>query len=357
MLRVLIIKLSAFGDIIHSLSVIDCLREYHKKYKREVELDWVIEKKWSPILKNYSEIHNIILSNTKDWRKTLFHKKAWRDISDFWSSLRNSRYDLVIDINGLFRSAILARMVRANRRVGFSKYSGVCREKYSTYLLDKTFSVPNGHVVDQTVRLLEKTLNIEVAGTVLPRLPLDSNAAQRARHVLTVKDLAPGDYAIIVAGGGWETKLLDEKLIAEFCSTVKRYGITPVLSWYGGVEKRRSERVSELAEGNVKELGDLPVDILIEVLRMSRIVIGPDTGTVHAASAVETPTVSYYGPSSAKYSGPRRSTDRVVQISPHCGPCFKRRCDKGLCNDLSIGKVLDEIDNQLKRLKTSKGNH
>ena len=128
-------------------------------------------------------------------------------------------------------------------------------------------------------------------------------------------------------------------------------GLTPLLSWAGDAEKKRAEIIADLAEYKVKKLGNIPVDVFIEVLRMAAFVIGPDTGTVHAASAVETPTVSYYGPSSGGYSGPRRSTDRVVQISPPCGPCFKRRCEKGLCNNLSIDKIIDEIDYQLKYLK------
>ncbi|MCJ7542734.1 MAG: hypothetical protein MUO88_24050 [Desulfobacterales bacterium] len=165
--------------------------------------------------------------------------------------------------------------------------------------------------------------------------------------MLSQNILTPGNFAIIAAGGGWETKLLDEKLIAEFCDCVDKHGIEPILSWSGENEKKRAKRISVLAEGKVKDLGDLPIDVFIEVLRMSRIVIGPDTGTIHAASAVKTHTVSYYAPSSAEYSGPRRATDRVVQISPHCGPCFKRRCDEGLCHNLSIRQILDEIDDQL----------
>ena len=347
MFRVLIIKLSAFGDIIHSLSVLECFKEYSEKYNRKVELHWLIEKKWSPILKNCPGVQNIIVTNTKSWRRSLFRKATWQELSDFWSKLRQNRYDIVIDINSLIRSATLARMTRSSQRVGFSGDSQICREKHSTYLLDKTYSVPNGHVIDQTVRLLEKALNIEVSGSIVPYLSPDDNNVKEARQVMAQKGLVPKGFAVIAAGGGWETKLLNEKLIADFCNCVIQYGIKPVLSWSGDSEKQRVNRISEMTEGEVIELGNLSVDIFIEVLRMSRIVIGPDTGTIHAASAVETPTVSYYGPSSAKYSGPRRITDRVVQISPHCGPCFKRRCSEGLCNNLSIGGVLDEIDGQL----------
>jgi len=355
LLRVLIIKLSAFGDIIHSLSVIDCFREYAERYNRKVELHWLIEKKWSPILKNCPDVHNVILTNTRDWRRALFSKTTWRDIIDFWSNLRMNRYDIVIDINGLLRSAILARIARTDQRIGFSKDSEFCREKHSVLLLDRTFSVSSGHVVDQTVWLLEKALNIKIPRrTIVPYLPSSDDAMQEARTVLIQKGLVPKGFAVIAAGGGWETKLLDERLIAELCDCVSKNGLKPVLSWAGDYEKERARRISVLAESDVLELGDLPVDIFIELLRMSRIVIGPDTGAVHSASAVKTPTVSYYGPSSARYSGPRRTTDRVVQISPDCGPCFKRRCDKGLCNSLDIKAVLDEINSHLSNEGTHK---
>jgi heptosyltransferase-1 len=354
LLRVLIIKLSAFGDIIHSLSVIDCFRAYSELYNKKVELHWLVEKKWSPILKNYPGVDKLIIINTKEWRRALLSRETWREIFAFWSRLRADRYDMVIDINGLLRSAILARLARGNQRVGFSKDSDFCKERHSVLFFDKTFSVSSGHVVDQTVGLLEKALNIEISETVFPYLPARNDTRRSAKEILVRNGLVPGGFAVISAGGGWETKLLNEGLIAVICDWVSKYGIKPVLSWDGEDEKERAKRISGLVAGNVVELGDIPVDVFIELLRMSRLVIGPDTGTVHAASAVETSTVSYYGPSSAEYSGPRRSTDRVVQISPDCGPCFKRRCGRGLCNNLDIRKVLEEIDAQLKNETISK---
>jgi heptosyltransferase-1 len=348
LLRVLIIKLSAFGDIIHSLSVMDCFRAYSELYNKKVELHWLVEKKWSPILKHYPGVDNLIIINTREWRRAPLSRTTWGEICAFWSRLRADRYDMVIDINGLLRSAILARLARAGQRIGFSKDSNFCRERQSVLFLDRTFSVSSGHVVDQTVRLLEKVLDIEISKEVFPFLPVSDDARGTAKEILVQNGLLPGGFAVIAAGGGWETKLLDEGLIAAICDRVSKNGIKPVLSWDGEDEKERAIRISGLATGKVVEMGDIPVDVFIELLRMSRLVIGPDTGTVHAASAVETPTVSYYGPSSAKYSGPRRSTDRVVQISPDCGPCFKRRCEMGLCNNLDIRKVLDEIDGQLK---------
>ncbi|MDB9822651.1 glycosyltransferase family 9 protein [Deltaproteobacteria bacterium] len=329
------------------MSVLDCFREYSERYNRKVELHWLVEEKWSPVLKNCGGVNNIIVTNTKKWRNALFSRATWGEIFELLSRLRSNRYDLVIDINGLLRSAILARIARSSYRVGFSRDSDFCRESHSTFFLDRTFNVSSGHVVDQTVGLLEKILNMEISRTVIPYLPPNDDTARETMRFLDRNGLVPKDFAVVAAGGGWETKLLDEKLIAEFCDCVKQKGIRPVLSWAGDDEKERAERISGLAKSNVMEVGDIPIDIFMEVLRMSRIVIGPDTGAVHAASAVETPTVSYYGPSSAEYSGPRRPSDRVVQISPDCGPCFKRRCDKGLCNRLDIREVLDEINDEL----------
>ncbi len=354
MLRVLIIKLSAFGDIIHSLSVMDCFREYSQQYNREVEVHWLVEKKWSPLLKNCPDVNNVIVINTRDWRRSFLSGKTWKEILGFLSSLRKTRYDMVIDINGLLRSSILARIARTDRRFGFSRNSGFCKEKHSVLFLDRTFFVSSGHVVDQTVGLFEKVLDIKIERDIHPSLPLSEVASGQAREILAHKALIPGDFVVIAAGGGWETKLLNEGLIAEFCDRVSSNGFKPVVSWAGEHEKGRAERISNLAKSHVLQIGDVPIDVFVELLRMARLVIGPDTGTVHAASAVETATVSYYAPSSSEYSGPRRSTDRVVQISPYCGPCFKRKCGKGLCNNADIGPVLDEINNELRSESISK---
>ena len=167
--------------------------------------------------------------------------------------------------------------------------------------------------------------------------------------MLSENNLESGKFAVIAAGGGWETKLLDVRSVAAFCDRVADYSKMPVLTYYGDEEGKRAKEISAIANTDVKELSNLPVDIFIEIMRLSRLVIGPDTGTVHAASAVKTPTVSYYRPSSGDYSGPRRNTDRVVQISPECGPCFKRRCEKDLCSNLGVDKVLDAITDQLEQ--------
>jgi heptosyltransferase-1 len=326
----------------------ECFREYCEQYNRKVEIHWLVEKKWSPILKNCPEVDKIIAINTRDWRRSLLSWKTWKEIFGFLSILRMNEYDTVIDVNGLLRSSILARMARTDLRVGFSRDSQFCKEKHSVLFLDRTFFVSSGHVVDQTVGLLEKILDVKIERDIHPSLPFSESASEEAKEILAHNSLIPGDFAVIAAGGGWETKLLKEGLIARLCDCVSRNGLKPVVSWAGEYEKERAERISNLADSHVFEIGDLPVDVFIELLRMARLVIGPDTGTVHAASAVETPTVSYYAPSSAEYSGPRRITDRVVQISPYCGPCFKRRCEKGLCNNADIGPVLNEINYQLR---------
>lgn len=349
-MRVLIIKLSAFGDIIHSLPLIECFKEYSKAYNKKVELHWVIEKQWSPLISGNPAINQVITVSTKEWRHSLTKIRTWREISKFLRKLRKQRYDLILDINCLIRSAVIARMARGVSRIGFSKESRICREKHSVLLLDKTFSVPNVNVVDQILTLVEKSLCLKIQRPVFPYLPVNPVASEKADKILYEKNLKSADFAIITAGGGWQTKLLDERLIADFYKCVESFGVIPVLSWSGENEKKRVGRIQKFIKNGAKDIGDLPIDVFIEILRKSRLVIGPDTGTVHAASAVNTPTVSYYGPSSSKYSGPMRERDHLVQISPHCGPCFKRRCEKKLCNHLTNDRILEAIRRELSSL-------
>ncbi len=348
-MKILIVKLSAFGDIIHSLTAIECIRQYEKKHNKKVEIHWLVEKKWSPILENHKDIDKLIVINTKEWRKSIFSKKTRQEFSAFWKDLRGTEYDLVIDINGLLRSAVIAWLAKSKNRVGFSEDSEFCREKYCSWFLNNTYNVPWGHVIDMTVGLFERVLDIDGKGVINPELPPNEEGEKKARKVLEAEGLEPNRYAVIAAGGGWQTKLLDIKSVAAFCDTAAKYGIVPVLSYFGDEEGKRAEEIAALAESDVRELPNLSVDIFIEIMRLSRLVVGPDTGTVHAASAVKAPTVSYYGPSLGDYSGPRRETDIIVQISPECGPCFKRNCDKNLCADLNVNKVIEAIEEQLKK--------
>lgn len=351
-MRVLIVKLSAFGDIIHSLPVIDFFRDYAIKNNTEVELHWIIEKRWSPILSEHPGIRHIHITNTLEWRKAHWKRNTRQEIVRCIGDLRKYKYDLAVDINGLIRSALLARLSRADLRVGFSRDSDICKEQQATLFLHKTYSVPHIHVVDQTLQLLAKSLGFEVYETSEPFLPPIYSAIEAAERILRQKGLKPGQFAIVAAGGGWATKLIRERSVAEICDFISGYGITPVLSWAGKREEERAEEITGLTRSEVSQLGNTPVDEFLEILRMSRLVIGPDTGAVHAGSAVKTPTICYFGPSSKDYSGPRRETDITIQLSPPCGPCFKRECDKGLCRDLDVKRILVAIEHQLSGLKT-----
>ena len=346
-MRILVIKLSAFGDIIHSLPVIECIAEYGRINKRKIDLHWLIEKKWSPILVNHPGVQDLIVSNTKVWRKSIFSRPTRMEVYRFLSRLRHDKYDIVLDINCLIRSAFLARLARARERVGFSRDAEICREKNSVYLLDRTIPVARGNVVDQIVELVGKVLETRFDLGMHPFLPPMEKAKKEADALIRDRGLVKGEYVVIAAGGGWHTKLLDEKLIAGFCDCIDECGFTPLLSWSGEAEKQRVLNILDIAVKRTKDLGDIQVDVFMELLRMSRLVIGPDTGTVHAGSAVETPTISYYGPSSAEYSAPRRISDKVIQISPHCGPCFKRNCEKGFCNSLNTDKIRTLIREEL----------
>jgi lipopolysaccharide heptosyltransferase I len=346
-LRILIVKLSAFGDIIHSLPVIDFLQDYGRKNNERIELDWIVEKRWSPLLREHPGIRRLHLTNTLEWRKAVFSRKTRREIFGFISSLRKVKYDMTVDINGLIRSALLARLSRADLSVGFSRDSDICREPQANLLLKKTYSVPHLHVVDQTLHLMARSLNVDQGESREPFLPPIKGAIARAERVIREKGLRPGRFAVVAAGGGWETKLIHEKSTAEICDFIAGYGLTPVLSWAGETEENRSKNIAALMSSEAEQLGNIPVDVFAEILRMSGLVVGPDTGTVHTGSAVKTPTVCYFGPSSENYSGPRRETDRTVQLSPQCGPCFKRVCPKGLCRDLEVEPILEAIAFQL----------
>jgi len=346
-LRVLIVKLSAFGDIIHSLPVIDFFRDYAIKNNREVELHWIIEKRWSPIIREHPGIRHIHTTNTLEWRKAHWKRNTRQEIFRCVGDLRKYKYDMAVDINGLIRSALLARLSRADLRVGFSRDSDICKERQATLFLHRTYSVPHIHVVDQTLQLLAKSLGIEPVESSEPFLPPIKPAIEVAARIISEKGLKPGRFAVVASGGGWATKLIQERSVAEICDFISGYGITPVLSWAGKTEEERAKDITGLTRSEVSQLGNTPVDVFMEILRMSRLVVGPDTGAVHAGSAVKTPTVCYFGPSSEDYSGPRRKTDITIQLSPPCGPCFKRECEKGLCRDLDVERILEAIGRQL----------
>ena len=146
--RFLILRLSSLGDIVHALPAVAALRAAFP----EARLDWVIENRWRDIVELNPEVSNVITVDTHAWRRTPLAARTWRNLAALRQTLRAARYDVAFDLQGLYKSAVLAWLSGAPKRIGFSK--GAIKEPGATLFYTERVQHPaNTHVIEMNLAL------------------------------------------------------------------------------------------------------------------------------------------------------------------------------------------------------------
>ncbi|MGZ8267520.1 MAG: lipopolysaccharide heptosyltransferase I [Burkholderiales bacterium] len=283
--RVLLVKTSSLGDVVHNLPVVSDV----SASLPSAQIDWVVEEAFEAIPRLHPRVQRVIPVAIRRWRASLLSGDARKEMGRFVERLREQTYDVVIDTQGLFKSAVIARVARG-RRFGLDWKSS--REPLFPFY-DRTFAIPrSAHAVERNRTLAARAL------AYTPGAHVDYGiAAKRVRPAWL-----PADYAIFVHGTSAREKLWDEAgWIALGRALVKR-GLVPVLPWGDDRERERSGRLAQETSGLVVPqrlaLGDLAC-----VLAGARVVIGVDTGLTHLAGALGVATVGIYIATAPAHTG------------------------------------------------------
>ncbi len=324
-MRVLVVKMSALGDIIHALPVLDYLHQVSPG----IEVDWVVEEPFRDVLEGNPLISRLHTVRTRVWRRKPFSKATRKEIAQVKCALRERAYDLVFDIQGNLKSGLVDWLTDAQNRIGFT--SDVLQE--SINLLFTTRQVPirpqDRHITDQYLRLVSVSFGRDFTQFRLSSDIHTSAADDEAARTL-LATLSDGLVFLFHCGTTWQTKFwfedgwiqLGRRLLEHYPES------TVLLSW--GNEAERS-MVTGIAAGigtGARVLDRYPLKGFAALLKKVDLVVGGDTGPVHIAAAVGTPTVSLYRASDGMRSGPRGPGQVVVQSPLHCASCFRTECDK-----------------------------
>ena len=330
----LIIKLSAIGDVVLSLGFLDALRSAFP----DARITWVVEEAASQIVLDHPALDRVIVSRRKRWTRDFKHgriRSALRDISVFWEELRHEKYDVVVDLQGLFKSGILTFFSRGRRKIGFHG----TRELSWVFLNERLPAYdPDRHAA---MRYLDvaKYLGADVEP---PRVffPVRENAAQEARRLV---ENVRRPLAAVNPGAKWPTKLWPVQNWQELCSILTdEFGLGVVLTGSPD-ETEENKRIADSAPGVVDLTGRTGLKVLAEIFRQCDLVISPDTGPMHLAAAVETPVVALFGPTAPWRTGPFGPGHMVLRTGEDCSPCFKKSCPDVRCMTDLKPKVVAEI--------------
>jgi lipopolysaccharide heptosyltransferase I len=345
--RVLIVRLSALGDIVHALPVLAAIRRQHPG----AQVDWLVEEAYAPILELVSGLRRRIIVRAREsgasergitFGGTLGY---WRAVA----FLRRQRYDVVLDLQGLIKSAVWARLSGAARVIGFQRDH--VRETQAAALYTEEVIPPlNAHVIHKNLALAS-VLGVSAA---TPELPLEPVAAAPTREAIARAGGA-GHYIVLNPGAAWPNKRWPADRFGELAASLaSRHGLSSIVTW-GPSERELADSVLRSSGGAAQLAPPTSIADLAVLLRDSALVVSGDTGPLHIAAAMGAPVVGLYGPTWPERNGPWDLADEVISRATVCVCHHKRRCLRGqpCIDDIAVSEVLDAAERRLGRARSS----
>jgi lipopolysaccharide heptosyltransferase I len=285
MRKILVVRLSSLGDIVHSLPGVAALREVAP----DAQIDWLVARTWAPILDGCPAADRLILFDQAPASGVI------RTVRD----LRANEYDTAVDFQGLYKSALLTLFSGAARRVGFDRLSA--REPGAAIFYNDRVRAGGPHRVQKNLSLSER---LGAPALAEPKFPF--RVSDAAKYSVWERLAAQGtaNYWVALPGGGWAGKLWPAERFGELCLEVeRRFGFRALLVGGAGEEKLMQDAISAgKAAAPIRFPTTLPE--LMAVLSEARFVVGGDTGPLHLAAALGVPVVGLYGPTDPAQTGP-----------------------------------------------------
>lgn len=310
-MRVLIIKTSSLGDIIHTYPALtDAVRAIP-----DIRFDWLVEESFADLPILHPAVDEVIALPWRRLRKRLFSLDAWRELAGLRRRLQSKHYDLVIDAQGLIKSAIWTRIVRAPSH-GLAADSA--REPLASRFYQNTHSVAWGqHAITRVRELFAKAL-----GYALPNMDeTDFHIAPKLRVISWEQPT----YWVFAHATTWESKHWPEAYWQSLILFARQEQKKVLLPWGNDEERARAERLARLTQ-HVEVLPKLDLSAMTRVLAGAECVVGVDTGLTHLAAALHRPVVAIYGATEPGLTGVIGPKALVLQAKFPCAPCLREQC-------------------------------
>jgi heptosyltransferase-1 len=328
--RLLIVRLSAMGDVIHTLPAAQALREAFPR----AMIGWLIEERWAELLcapgaprrgprspqRPLADwVHTVSLAG---WRKSLFTIPTFQQIAKVWNDVRAARYDIAVDLQGAIRSAVLARWSRARVVYGAAEP----RESPASLWYTRPVIAREAHVIDQNLSIAEAVVQRRLTA---PRVefPRDREAERRIDEQLKAASIH--DFAILNPGAGWGAKRWPAQRYGQVAKALGAHGLASILNCGPGEETLAL--AAEAASEGAAEAMKCSITELIALTRHAKLFIGGDTGPLHLAAALRVPVVAIFGPTDPARNGPY-GTRSIVLRHPESPTSHARRAapDEGM---------------------------
>jgi heptosyltransferase I len=287
-----------------------------------------VEESAADLVIGHPALNRVLIAPRKTWIKDIRGGRFIRALSGFMRflrELRDTRYDLVIDFQGLLKSAMWVVLARGRRKAGFG--AGMEHAEYSYLTLNERVPAVNmdQHAIERSLLLL-KGLGIPSAD-VRYQLPVTAQQESEAIELLRACDVREGDRLVAVNPmARWPTKLWEPQSFAALADRLEGEGIRVIFTGGPSDGAALDEIVRSMARPPRRLDGKTGLMTLAAVYRRAQVVVTTDSGPMHLAAAVGTPVVALFGPTAPWRTGPYGKTHVVIRVDLDCSPCFKKQC-------------------------------
>lgn len=357
--NIAIIRLSSLGDIIHTLPAFDFL----KKTYPNIKMSWIVESTGAALLKNFTDIDEIIILKLKNQNLTTSIKNLRKFLIKY-----RKKFDLIIDFQGLLKSAIISFLLKSCS-IGFHRNN--LKESLAAYFYNKTMEYfnENNHVIYKNLSLAYFAIEVlkfdifmanssefrvdlsKIKGKIAKLVRKNGQVKYPKRKVvlnhkirkfLSDNNLKSKRFIILNLGAGWPTKKLEIDQYIKIVENLKdKYKI--VLLWGNLDEKNVAEHISMKTNTLLTEF--LKFNELISFIEDSLILISSDTLALHIADMVNTISIGIFGPTSPSRNGSLQVNSISIFNKSDCSFCYKRKCDKMIClKTIEIEAIIKAVD-------------
>lgn len=331
MTRILIVRMSALGDIVHALPVLSAIR----RALPAVEIDWLADRKYAGILSHVDGLTQRIIGRP--------------GLSQAVTAMRAREYDVAIDLQGLLKSAAMARLSGARRVVGFEQ--SALREKAAAWFYTDSAAVPAGaHIIHKNLSVLPLVGVTSPASVTFPLVVPQSTVAEQVTNQVSSRGLR--GFALINPGAAWPNKRWAPERFGAVARHLRaKHDLESWVLW-GGDEVPLADAVVAGSGGAAARAPETSLGDLLALSSRAALMVSGDTGPVHIAAAMKTPIVGLYGPTWPERNGPWEPRDIVVSRAPTCECHHKRRCRRAatMCiNEITVDEVVAAVSARLDR--------
>lgn len=342
-MNILIVKLSAIGDVIHTLPSLTALRKLYP----EAHITWVVEEAAAGLVKNHPLLNAVLISRRKSWIKYLRKGEFSRPLQEmraFLRKLRKRPYDLVIDFHGLLKSAVIVLLSGGKRKLGYNSL----QELSGLFYNEKIPEDMNKHAVDRYLDF-PRFLGAKIAKAQFI-LPSDNSAQARIQSLLEKYHLENKKFIAVNPVAYWETKLWDDEKFAGLADLIKTKLNMEVV--FTGSEKESIEKITTRMQAKAVNLaGETTLPELAYLYQKALLLVTTDSGPMHLAAAVGTPVVALFGPTDPQRTGPYGDGHIIIRSDLPCSPCLRKECPTTKCmQDILPEQVLAAIKERLRGL-------